>query len=1267
MDVVITYVNITDRFKEQYSKYVKKELEENRFRSYDTLELQVKGIRKYLPYIENIFIVVSELEQVQGLDLSDCKIITHDQIIPQKYLPCFNSCTIEMFLHKIPGLNEQFLYFNDDIFVIDNIPSNYWFKNNKPCLCPQVCDFNSEDTNIYHKNLYNSTQLIAKDLKFINKYNHKYIKQSHSIRPFLKSTCTKIFNKHIFEIFNTVTRTRHSKNFNMSLFNDYDYLSLNYSPCERNYSYFENNNIDNIINCINKKENPIICINDNDIYMDFNEFKIELHKVLEANIEGKKYVREVKKEKINITDKLIVSFTSWTKRIQYCKHTVDLMMNQTVKPYKIILNLSEEEFPNKESDLPNELLVELIQNPLFEIYWIKENTTVWKKIIPTMNRFPNDLVFSIDDDIEYPSNYIEEMYKTYYQNNKLYPVVGYEFMIDNNLCHSGPFTLTSKKFYGDLLNNIYNDLILPTLPNKKWQSDIVYYKVLNALGYKYIKCESINGNSIYKNSELNKENKYSIWNKEYKNERQENIKLIDKYLEKQNLFGVSICLSAYKTAEYIEECLDSIYSQTWFVNNKNYEILLGIDNCEETLKKVNAIKNKYNNLRIFMMDSNVGTYIVANTIMSIAKYDILVRFDTDDIMRPNMIEEIINNFNGYDLITYNFQNFGNQNNSGWACGSHALSKKIFNKYGGYQAWRCAADYDFLTRMQGIVKTKHLNLTYLRRVHENSLEFSEETNMKSKIREEYHKYIKNETKKHRIIKCIKSTYKEISLYNSIGKLYNNEKGVISLTSWKKRINNTYFTLLNLLEKCPNYHIVLVLSEEEFINKIQDLPKDIVNLVNLNKIEILWVYKNFKAFKKILFTMDKYRNIPIISADDDCIYKWNYADYLYNIWENDKSLNHIFPRHNKMVTGCGACSLYSPYCFKNAYQLLNDKIISTIEDDMFYQYLIDRLSLKQYYLPDKWPFSQINDNDALNITYKDKKLPEQRKIENYKIYDELNLSIIYGYNPKVNVNITTYPKRDKYLYNTLKNFNNQTYKVDNIILWLAHEEYDENNLPESITKCIKEKLITKVCYCNKNIYCHKRYETMKYNFADYNIIIDDDTIYENTFVENLLNKCKSTNNITCYYSFENDFIDTKRLQYHIKENTDKRKIAFQGCSPCWPPKSFPIESFNYENIRDIICPKCDETWIMSFLIKNNIYIDYIDDFLTWRINKDFDGTESSALWKTMIKKDINDIEYRVKCFANIIKFLHIEDKVLNLWPKFNIEKCYDKTLIKKISIN
>ena len=101
-----------------------------------------------------------------------------------------------------------------------------------------------------------------------------------------------------------------------------------------------------------------------------------------------------------------------------------------------------------------------------------------------------------------------------------------------------------------------------------------------------------------------------------------------------------------------------------------------------------------------------------------------------------------------------------------------------------------------------------------------------------------------------------------------KQYNGEKGIISLTSWKARINTVSKTLFNLLKMCKEFHIVLTLSSDEFKNKEQDLPEDLMLLVNNNLIEILWVQKNYRAFKKILFAMKKYPDVPIISADDDC---------------------------------------------------------------------------------------------------------------------------------------------------------------------------------------------------------------------------------------------------------------------------------------------------------------------------------------------------------------------------------------------------------------
>ena len=120
------------------------------------------------------------------------------------------------------------------------------------------------------------------------------------------------------------------------------------------------------------------------------------------------------------------------------------------------------------------------------------------------------------------------------------------------------------------------------------------------------------------------------------------------------------------------------------------------------------------------------------------------------------------------------------------------------------------------------------------------------------------------------------------YPSFGKKYNEEKAIISLTSWEKRINTVSKTLFSLIKQCPGFHIVLVLSEEEFPKMMDELPDNLKLFVDNELIEVLWVYKNYKSLKKVLFTMDKYRTVPIISADDDLEYICNYADELYKLW-------------------------------------------------------------------------------------------------------------------------------------------------------------------------------------------------------------------------------------------------------------------------------------------------------------------------------------------------------------------------------------------------
>ena len=212
------------------------------------------------------------------------------------------------------------------------------------------------------------------------------------------------------------------------------------------------------------------------------------------------------------------------------------------------------------------------------------------------------------------------------------------------------------------------------------------------------------------------------------------------------------------------------------------------------------------------------------------------------------------------------------------------------------------------------------------------------------------------------------------YPSFGKKYNGEKAIISLTSWKARINTVSKTLFSLIQQCPGFHIVLVLSEEEFPKMCEELPENLMLFVENEMIELLWVYKNYKSFKKVLFTMDKYRDVPVISADDDCIYTCNYAQELYNKWLTNKSscvsvFNSIL--FGKYQHHCGAATLYPPYSFREfKLDMLTDNILNTNEDDIFYTLFLYKYGRNKTMLLNKTVFFFYNEIQPLHNFYKNK---------------------------------------------------------------------------------------------------------------------------------------------------------------------------------------------------------------------------------------------------------------------------------------------------------
>ncbi|MFD7558285.1 MULTISPECIES: stealth family protein [unclassified Streptomyces] len=90
-----------------------------RFISRDELRYSIRSLYLFAPWIRNIYIVTDD--QVPAWlrqDLPGIRVVSHREIFRNPAdLPTFNSHSIESQLHRIPGLAEHFLYFNDDMFM----------------------------------------------------------------------------------------------------------------------------------------------------------------------------------------------------------------------------------------------------------------------------------------------------------------------------------------------------------------------------------------------------------------------------------------------------------------------------------------------------------------------------------------------------------------------------------------------------------------------------------------------------------------------------------------------------------------------------------------------------------------------------------------------------------------------------------------------------------------------------------------------------------------------------------------------------------------------------------------------------------------------------------------------------------------------------------------------------------------------------------------------------------------------------------------------
>ena len=144
IDFVVTWVDGNDpAWRKLYNQYrpEKPLSDEARFREWDIFRYWFRAVERYAPWVNKVFLTTNgTFPEWINEECPKLVLVRHEDYIPHEYLPTFNSTTIEMHMHRIKGLSQHFVYFNDDIFLNHPVSPDYFFKDGLPC------DYNAERT-----------------------------------------------------------------------------------------------------------------------------------------------------------------------------------------------------------------------------------------------------------------------------------------------------------------------------------------------------------------------------------------------------------------------------------------------------------------------------------------------------------------------------------------------------------------------------------------------------------------------------------------------------------------------------------------------------------------------------------------------------------------------------------------------------------------------------------------------------------------------------------------------------------------------------------------------------------------------------------------------------------------------------------------------------------------------------------------------------------------------------------------------------------------
>ena len=200
IDIVIPWVDGSDpEWQQAYKKYAAIEMgrdnnTEIRYRDWDNMQYLFRGIEKFAPWVRKVHLITTG-QKPKWLNLNAPKLnfVRHEDFIPKEFLPTFSVRPIELNLHRIEGLAEHFVYFNDDYFLLRPVQPERFFHNGMPCDMAVLDTLPMggprghmlmNDVNVVNSHFKKNAVLKANPMKWLNPVYGSQLLRTVALLPF---------------------------------------------------------------------------------------------------------------------------------------------------------------------------------------------------------------------------------------------------------------------------------------------------------------------------------------------------------------------------------------------------------------------------------------------------------------------------------------------------------------------------------------------------------------------------------------------------------------------------------------------------------------------------------------------------------------------------------------------------------------------------------------------------------------------------------------------------------------------------------------------------------------------------------------------------------------------------------------------------------------------------------------------------------------------------------------------------------------------------